>query len=69
MISIKEARKAKGLTQRALADAAGLNLSQIAKLETGVIKIDNVTYKNGLALADALGVDPRDLLEVDDERR
>lgn len=55
-------RQSKGLTQQALADAAGLNISQVQKLEAGTIKAENISLRNGLSLADALGVDARDLL-------
>ena len=61
-MNLKELRKAKGLTQQSLADAAGVNISQVQKLESGEINVGNITLKNGLALANALGVDPAVLL-------
>lgn len=60
---LKELRQAAHLTQKALAEEAGMNISQIQKLESGEIAIANITAKNFLALADALGVDPHTLLE------
>lgn len=51
-----------GLTQRELAQKAGLNLSQVQKLEAGTILAGNMTAKNLFALADALGIDPRRLI-------
>lgn len=59
---LKELRQSKGLTQQALADAIGINISQVQKLEAGTIKAENISLRNGLALADALGVEPEDLL-------
>lgn len=56
------ARMAAGLDQPTLAKAAGVNISQIQKLERGEIKIENLTAKNLFALADALGCDPKGLV-------
>lgn len=61
---IRSARIATGMSQIQLATRTGLNRSQIQKLESGDIKIENITAKNLFAIADALGVDPRELLEV-----
>jgi DNA-binding Xre family transcriptional regulator len=60
--SLKDFRLAAGLTQKQLADASGQNLRQIQKLESGEAKIENITAKNLLAIADALNVDPHELL-------
>lgn len=60
---LRNLRLARGLTQKALADVVGMNISQIQKLESGTIRLENITFKNGLALADALGVDPHELIE------
>ena len=62
MMGIKELRKAAGLTQQALGDAVSMNLRQIQKLESGEYQIGNITFKNGVALAEALGVEPKELL-------
>lgn len=51
-----------GLTQRQLADLAGINIRQVQKIENGETLAANTTAKNLLALADALGVDPHALL-------
>lgn len=59
---IKQLRIESGLTQQQLADIVGINISQIQKLESGERKIENVTAKNFMAIADALGVDPKELL-------
>ena len=55
-------RAATGLTQQALADKSGLNIRQIQKIEKGEIAIENITLKNALSLAEALGVEPKDLI-------
>ena len=51
-----------GLTQKRLADLAGLNIRQVQKIENGETLAGNTTAKNLLALADALGIDPHKLL-------
>lgn len=52
-------RKAAGLTQEALADAAGLHWTYVGQIERGE---RNLTYKNVLKLARGLGVDPSELM-------
>lgn len=56
------ARRGAGLGQQHLADAAGVNIRLVQKVEIGEAKAENLTAKNLLALADALGVDPRELI-------
>ena len=51
-----------GMTQSQLAAAAGINIRQIQRVELGEALAGNLTAANLLALADALGVDPHDLL-------
>ena len=45
MVKIKEWRHGLGITQKALADAAGLDLRWVQKLEAGDIDIQNITVK------------------------
>lgn len=45
MVKIKEWRQGLGATQKALADASGLDIRWIQKLEAGDIDIQNVTVK------------------------
>lgn len=54
-----ELREAAGLTQEALASAAGLHWTYVGQIERGE---RNLTYKNVLKLAQGLGVDPRELM-------
>lgn len=56
------ARRSAGLGQQQLADSAGVNIRLVQKVEIGEAKAENLTAKNLLALADALGVDPRCLI-------
>lgn len=56
------ARHGAGLTQKQLADAAGVNIRLVQKVEGGEADAGNLTARNLLALADALGADPRDLI-------
>ncbi|WP_281693313.1 helix-turn-helix domain-containing protein [Agathobaculum desmolans] len=63
--SLKALRKSAGLTQQQLSDQAGVNVSLIRKLEGGTVITANITAKNLIALADAFGVDPHDLIQED----
>lgn len=51
-----------GMEQKQLADLSGVNVRQIQRVELGEAEAGNLTAKNLLALADALGVGPRDLI-------
>lgn len=51
------------MTQKQLAEASGVNVRQIQRVESGCSTEGNMTAKNLLAIADALGVDPHILLE------
>lgn len=62
-MKLKEIRKAKGLNQDQLAELTGINKVQISRIERGNISIANITFSNALKLADALGVDPHELLD------
>ena len=56
------ARQGIGLTQQQLANAAGVNIRLVQKVEGGEAQAGNLTAKNLIALADALSMDPRDLI-------
>ena len=60
---LKLYRKKSGLTQQALADMAGVHLGTIQKLEYSQRNIEGVSFRIGLAIANALGVDPHELLD------
>ena len=59
---LKEARKNAGMTQQQLADASGVYVRQIQRIENGEGDISNVTLGNAVKLANALGIDVKDLL-------
>lgn len=60
--SIRTARIEAGITQKQLSDLSGVNIRQIQKAEAGEIKAGNMSAANLLSIADALGVDPRELI-------
>lgn len=62
MSKLKKLRKAAKLTQNQLADLAGVNARQIQRVESGDSDMANVTLGNAVKLADALGVDVKELL-------
>lgn len=57
-MTIKTARQSAGLTQKQLADQTGINVRQIQKVESGDIKLSNLTAGNYIALCQALDLDP-----------
>jgi len=56
-------RKAAGLTQQALADKSGVNIRQIQMYESGQTLIANMTAKNAVAIAKALGITVEELIK------
>lgn len=62
LIPLQEARLASGLTQQQLADASGVNIRQIQRIELEESEAGNMTANNLLAIADVLSVDPHTLL-------
>lgn len=67
MTDIKTLRQAAGLTQKQLADLAGVNRSQVQKLERGEIKIGNLSAANFIRLCRVLAADPFTLVGADGE--
>lgn len=55
-------RRVAGMTQAELAKKSGVNIRQIQRVELGEAEAGNLTAKNLIAIADALGVDARELL-------
>lgn len=55
-------RSLAGLTQKELAEKAGINIRLVQKYESGEYDAENMTLKSAIALADALGCDVRELL-------
>lgn len=56
------ARRMAELTQAQLAEASGVNIRQIQRVELGEAEAGNLTARNLLSIADALGVDIKGLL-------
>lgn len=63
MGNLKDIRIAAGLTQKQLAEMSGVNIRQIGRYESGSSDMSNATLVNALAIAKALNVEPRDLME------
>lgn len=55
-------RRMAGMTQSELAKKSGVNIRQIQRVELGEAEAGNLTAKNLISIADALGVDVRDLI-------
>ena len=62
-MTIKLARQSAGLTQQQLADRTCINVRQIRKIESGEIKLSNLTASNYIRICQALDLDPRKLLD------
>ncbi len=65
-MKIKEERKKVGLTQNRLAELAGMHIRQIQKIESGEIKLQNITAKNFMSLCSALNISPYELIREDE---
>lgn len=66
--NLKIIRVNAGMTQQQLADASGVNIRQIRRVELGTSDAGNMSARNLLAIADVLGVDPRSLLDNPDKK-
>lgn len=64
-MTIREARKAKGLTIKQLSDLCGVAPTQIQAVETGKSEPGNMDARNLLAIAKALNVCPYTLISHD----
>lgn len=62
-MKIQEIRKARGLSQRQLAEASGVNVRVLQHYEQGFKDINKAAAETVKALADTLGVRMEDLLE------
>ena len=63
--NLKRIRKEKGLNQKELAELAGINPRIISKYESGEKNINHACALTVWRLAQALGVEMKDVLEVD----
>lgn len=60
-MKLKAARTQRGLSQRALADAAGVDQQSISRLETGQTR--EPSHRIVMCVSKALGVDPQQVDE------
>lgn len=67
MTNLKRIREVSGLTQAALSTASDVNIRMVQDYEQGHKDINNAKAMTVYRLADALGVDMRDLLELPSE--
>lgn len=58
-LTVKEARNRLGLSQKALAERAGIDQTDVSKIELG--KVGEPLFTKGLRIADALEIDPHTL--------
>ena len=61
MALVQILRLTRGMTQQELADEAHMTVSQLQRLEYGERKVENLSLKTALALAEALGVEVSEL--------
>ncbi len=57
---LREIRKQKGISQETLANAADIELSQVSRIERGVI---NTSLSQIFHIAKALDIEPKELFE------
>ena len=62
-MSLRLKRKKAGMTLFKLADASGLNYMHVYRIEIGDIDIERIQLKTAIKLANALGCEPKDLLD------
>lgn len=60
--NLEWARIAAGMQLKELSEKSGVSYVTLSKVEGGAAQAGNLTARNLLALADALGVDPRTLI-------
>lgn len=65
MTNLARIRIARGLSQRQLAAQSNVHQVMIARLESGERPIANIRLSTAIALADALGVDVRELMDAE----
>lgn len=65
-MSLKSKRLERGLTMTELAKASSVHIVKIAQIEGGKINPANLTLRTAVKLADALRIDPRELLKEEE---
>lgn len=62
-MGLRDLRKAKGLTLKALAEKSDVHYMKIHQIETGKINPQNIALKTAVKLAEALDCRPADILK------
>lgn len=65
MAELKELRKFVGITQKELAEKAGINIRHYQKIENGEVKGENITEKSLSKIEAALGLTIKEIEELD----
>ncbi len=65
-MGLREKRLAKDLTLKQLAELSGVHYIKIHQIEMGKIKLENITLRNAVKLAEALGCTPDELLNEEE---
>lgn len=60
-MTIRKMRKEKELTLHQLSVLSGVSVTQIQGVETGKIKLENMTVKNFMKICNALNVRPEEI--------
>lgn len=68
-MGLRELRQAKGLTLKQLAEISGVHYMKIHQIENGKIKPENMTLRNAIKLAEALGCTPDELLNKEETQQ
>lgn len=63
-MTLKEARKAKKMTQSELAALSGISTRHLIRVENGQFPIKKMAAENLIRMANALEVDLKELMEV-----
>ena len=66
MNNLKKLRQAAGISQAELAKLSGVNKRMIEHYEQGFKDLSKAAFETGLRIAEALDVDPRNLLDKKD---
>ncbi|MEZ4908092.1 MAG: helix-turn-helix transcriptional regulator [Saprospiraceae bacterium] len=61
-INLRKIRESKGFTQEMLANKADIEISQISRIERGII---NTSISQIINIANALGIHPKELFEIE----
>lgn len=67
-MTLDEALTRAGMTAYQLAKKSGVSQSQLSRIRDGKTSIEKVNLKTAIAIADALGIEPKDLLNNKEEK-